>query len=528
MDLDIGKLKELFKLVDTNNDGKLSQDEINAAKKKDGLNSVWVNKLTAGMTKETFSQGLQVEPFQAQPPPPPSEAVNPTPVKKEDLRVPQTMEGEKIIAAQPEDIKNQDVRWRDISHLNLSKEQLLNLTIDDSTIMTDEQKRIVSEAAERMKDPGLGIRALHQQGITGKGVNIAIIDYPLGDHQEYSNNIVQYEEINTNRQAEENQGSMHGASVTSLAVGKEVGVAPGANVSFFGMSGAVWSPTKEQVQERIRYMQSIASSNNPENEGFRDLAKFQAEALQKKMDEYDKKVAELKQKIQTASSDTEKAKFQAELNNYTEHNNSGVQALTLNRDHITAINKILDQNKKLPKDKQISVVSISWGFDELAPDFAELQKTLKRAKNEGLFVVSTALAQSHGMNFQGTDRNPNLDPNDPKSYEVAIYRKGWAEGIPKEDKDKTLHVPMDHRTMANFTSTTGYRYEAKGGKSWATPYLAGVYALARQVNPNITPEQFFKAALETSDECNTHDGTYIGRLLNPQKLMEAVKKIKAE
>ena len=38
---------------------------------------------------------------------------------------------------------------------------------------------------EEMKDPGLGIRYLHSMGLTGKGLNMAIIDARLSDHQEY-------------------------------------------------------------------------------------------------------------------------------------------------------------------------------------------------------------------------------------------------------------------------------------------------------------------------------------------------------
>ena len=40
--------------------------------------------------------------------------------------------------------------------------------------------------------------------------------------------------------------------------------------------------------------------------------------------------------------------------------------------------------------------------------------------------------------------------------------------------------------------------QSKGsGSSWAIPYLAGVYALAAQVNPVLTPERFWSAALST-------------------------------
>lgn len=49
------------------------------------------------------------------------------------------------------------------------------------------------EIMETGKDPGLGIRRLHAQGITGKGIGVAIIDGPLRlDHVEYKDRIVYY------------------------------------------------------------------------------------------------------------------------------------------------------------------------------------------------------------------------------------------------------------------------------------------------------------------------------------------------
>ena len=45
------------------------------------------------------------------------------------------------------------------------------------------------------KDPGSGIRNLHAQGLTGKGIGIAIVDQPLlVDHQEYKDHLRLYEE----------------------------------------------------------------------------------------------------------------------------------------------------------------------------------------------------------------------------------------------------------------------------------------------------------------------------------------------
>ena len=43
-------------------------------------------------------------------------------------------------------------------------------------------------------NPGLGIRALHEQGINGSNVGIAIIDQPLLlGHKEYSSRITRYD-----------------------------------------------------------------------------------------------------------------------------------------------------------------------------------------------------------------------------------------------------------------------------------------------------------------------------------------------
>jgi serine protease AprX len=79
-------------------------------------------------------------------------------------------------------------------------------------------------------NPGLGVRALHKQGVTGKGVNVAIIDQPLVlNHPEYNGKIVAYKDfVNDPSQT----SSMHGPAVASLLVGKNIGVAPGARLYY--------------------------------------------------------------------------------------------------------------------------------------------------------------------------------------------------------------------------------------------------------------------------------------------------------
>lgn len=93
---------------------------------------------------------------------------------------------------------------------------------------SEEQAEALIEAG---KNPGLGVRSLHEQGITGEGVNVAIIDQNLLlDHPEYAGNVAAY--YDSGCAQPEDAGSMHAPAVLSLLAGKSVGVAPGAKVWF--------------------------------------------------------------------------------------------------------------------------------------------------------------------------------------------------------------------------------------------------------------------------------------------------------
>ncbi len=83
---------------------------------------------------------------------------------------------------------------------------------------------------EKGKDFGQNLRQIHQKGITGKGIKIAIIDEGLSPHQEYDEKIAHYENYTASP-----TGSFHGTGVTSLAVGTNCGVAPEAEVYFFAV-----------------------------------------------------------------------------------------------------------------------------------------------------------------------------------------------------------------------------------------------------------------------------------------------------
>lgn len=90
---------------------------------------------------------------------------------------------------------------------------------------------------ESSKDPGLGVRQLRAKGIDGSGVAVGIIDQPMPtDHQEYADNLVQYEGIDVAGV----RPQMHRPPVASILVGRTCGVAPGAELMYYAAAFWKW------------------------------------------------------------------------------------------------------------------------------------------------------------------------------------------------------------------------------------------------------------------------------------------------
>jgi hypothetical protein len=125
---------------------------------------------------------------------------------------------------------------------------------------------------------------------------------------------------------------------------------------------------------------------------------------------------------------------------------------------------------------------------------------VERAKKAGLFVVSSSVSSSYGakFDFQGLGRNPQDDPDHFNSYRPGLWWMDQFYGRPASSPALLL-VPMDSRCTADPTGTDDYVFYRQGGWSWSIPYLAGLYTLACQVKPDITPEIFWASALETGD-----------------------------
>jgi hypothetical protein len=94
-------------------------------------------------------------------------------------------------------------------------------------------------------------------------------------------------------------------------------------------------------------------------------------------------------------------------------------------------------------------------------------------------------------------------------------------------KANRLLVPMEARTTASPGGVDEYVFYREGGWSWSIPYIAGVYALAAQVKPRTTPDEFWRLALQTGRTIELkHEGKAIqfGPILDPIALVTELQK----
>lgn len=344
------------------------------------------------------------------------------------------------------------------------------------------------QVLENGKAPGLNIADLHAMGITGKGITVAIIDQPLNtEHIEIKDNIVHYESAGY---PEHTKAEFHGTAVSSLLAGKTCGVAPDAKIVYFAAPG-----TKTKMAIADENFQKVLRQHFPKNINFEETIKDILDGRHQIDEEFRHKINKI---IATLPPDIKEQAFSVKTEiDFTHRAN--------------ALRKILFMNARLPQDKKISAVSISWG--RLGTD-PESTKLIKKLIESGVMVLTTDSHRFYGDkgNFITTDRKMNSNPDDIQSYEVGFWKAN------KDNLHEHLLVPAGGRTFAGNLYYDDYIYcGANGGTSWATPYLVGVYALAKQIAPNLTPHRFFEVAQQTAV---SNGKTGNNKIVQPQRIIQ--------
>lgn len=131
-----------------------------------------------------------------------------------------------------------DFRDKDMS--GLSREFMAFQTFDGHTKWPSPGKLPAgfdSQAwLEAGRNPGLSVRELHRQSITGHGIPVAVIDkYIEEEHLEMGNRLVYHPMETPQARFFQYRLHFHGQACASVLAGQTLGVAPGAQIHYFAV-----------------------------------------------------------------------------------------------------------------------------------------------------------------------------------------------------------------------------------------------------------------------------------------------------
>jgi hypothetical protein len=192
-----------------------------------------------------------------------------------------------------------------------------------------------------------------------------------------------------------------------------------------------------------------------------------------------------------------------------------------------AIRRILEINQQLPSDRKIRVISMSFGWADKFSGYDEISAAVAEARAAGVFIICAYPAMDHiyGYMLSGLERSPLADPDLVTSYSRLHPCDLYAASLHLCQAGRLL-VPMNSRTTASPMGQEEYVFYRMGGEGILMPYLAGIYALAAQVDPEITPERFWELALQTgrSVDISGTSGVYtLGPILDPVSLINSLE-----
>ncbi|MDP4182858.1 MAG: peptidase S8 [Bacillota bacterium] len=160
------------------------------------------------------------------------------------------------------DIFQVDLRSYDLTALDLNNkfDQLIHSDFDTKTkwpfILPENfsPKKVI----EYGKNPGLGINKLHNDGIDGRGVNVAIIGPPiLVEHVEYKKQLKLYKELGF----ASSNASPEGTAAASILAGNSTGVSPGVGLYYVaiksGGEGSNSYSTKDAIDWIVKFNENL-------------------------------------------------------------------------------------------------------------------------------------------------------------------------------------------------------------------------------------------------------------------------------
>lgn len=368
-----------------------------------------------------------------------------------------------------------DFTGADLSDMKIENisEILYTFTFDTSTKWPETEDNslqlLANQVMESGKYLGLGLSELHQNGVTGKGISVAIIDRTmLKEHEAFQDNL-NYFEVSSSSTHEEELSS-HGSALAGI-VGGSSGVAPDATLYYFAVSDDEdpYDGYKKAMEKLLDFQKTL-----PEEEKIRLVllalgpdplqiaadpegpVKGLADALNKAKAE---NIVVLYPGMQTSFPIT--GTGCPPTMNRDEADNYQVWSWTLAKKQI---GDSLQSHNANSWDEAIEILK------KLLTDMEELNSIQAEAINTFLYIAYV--------------------------YSDYIEFNDWLESIMSEPSD-LLAAPSDFIAVPNSHGPQQYTYYGSGILDWSTAYVAGLVTLGFQVNPTLTENQIFQALWES-------------------------------
>ncbi len=189
--------------------------------------------------------------------------------------------------------------------------------------------------------------------------------------------------------------------------------------------------------------------------------------------------------------------------------------------YIDSLKKIIKLNKKLDDDKKISAVVIPWDLtsDDSEKNFKKVKELISELKESGVAVFTTN-NDINGFQMSGLKRRINANSDDTSTYYIEDEFLKTNTLKDYLNYAQTIFVPTGNRTYASFTGSQDYEYSSLGNYAFTAPYLAGLYALAKQVQPKLNQTDFINIVKRTGTTIFYNGEATKSIIVNPKELIK--------
>lgn len=345
-----------------------------------------------------------------------------------------------------------------------------------------------SELMEETKYLGLGLGDLHDRGVTGKGVCVAVIDTPmLQGHRDFPAGL-EYIEMMPGDPGMD-RVNFHGSAVSGILAGKN-GVAPSARLYFFAVpyDDKPYARYAEAMEKLLALDQDLP----PEE-------KVRVVVVPRGADPFD--VVDGVTGASAWGEAIEKAQATGMAVVYP-----GMEGL-----------QFAGAGAPPDKDRDDPASYRAWTWTSTKAE------VVAKIRDSG--AGSWEAARKELIRLLTED--PDLDSLRAEAINTYIYLMEsykrimdfdeWLSMV-SSDQPGTLAFPVDFITLPNSESSESYTYYGSGGLSWAASYAAGILALGFQVKPEATPYELYIYLMDTGTPFVAG-----GKLVNPSGFLEALK-----